>query len=266
VLLNGSRVNPNIKEDIFQDFDIKLLVSNVNYFKNENIIFSHFGKPELMQKPEDMDWPEPFNDGNYTYLMQFSDGIRIDLGICNVNNTEKFQSDSLTKVVLDKDDKLNFKAPSEDSYFIQKPSKKLFEDCCNEFYWGLGAHIPKSIWREDLILAKQMIEIVLRKPLLKILEWYVGINSDFEVSFGKGGKNLKQYLDVEDWKELEKTYSDSNYENIWNSLFSLHILFKKFGIKVGKKLNYNFPVEDSEKALNILRTVKDLSKNAKSIY
>ncbi|GAH16772.1 unnamed protein product, partial [marine sediment metagenome] len=36
VLMNGSRVNPNITKDIFQDYDIVNLVTDVEPFEDEN--------------------------------------------------------------------------------------------------------------------------------------------------------------------------------------------------------------------------------------
>ena len=54
VLLNGSRANPNIKPDIFQDFDIVFIVRDINSFLSDHSWTDVFGKRIMMQMPEEM--------------------------------------------------------------------------------------------------------------------------------------------------------------------------------------------------------------------
>lgn len=266
VLLNGSRANPNIEKDIFQDYDIVYLVTDVEPFKDENYILSYFGEIMIMQKPEDMLWPPSEGAGNYIYLMQFKDGNRIDMTIEKINE-EKQIEDSLTKVLLDKDNIFSeLPPPNEDSYLIKKPTQRLYDDCCNEFIWGLGSHIPKTIWRKELPLLKKLIDIVLRKPLIQMIEWHVGIKTDYKYTIGKGGKYLKKHLEPEVWNEFKKTYTDYRYENMWNSLFLFHDLFKKLAKQVGKTYNFYFPNKESDRALEFLKHVKELPDNAETIF
>ena len=42
VLLNGSRANPNIKKDKFQDFDIVYVVNEMSAFLNDPALDRHF--------------------------------------------------------------------------------------------------------------------------------------------------------------------------------------------------------------------------------
>ena len=267
VLLNGSRANPNIEKDIFQDYDIVYLVTKVEPFKDEKYILSHFGEIMIMQKPEDKIWRSPIGDGRYTYLLQFIDGNRIDMQIINRENVDDFIEDSLTKVLLDKDKNIHYiSPPSEKSYFINKPTEKLYNDCCNSFIWGLGSHIPKTIWREELPLLKSLINKVLREPLIQMLKWQVGIKTNYECTIGKGGKNLKKYLKPEIWNKYKKTYADYNFDNIWNSLFKLHELFKKLAKQVADKYDYCFPEKEYERAFKFLKHVKKLPPDSKIIF
>ncbi|MBS4537651.1 aminoglycoside 6-adenylyltransferase [Clostridium sp. D2Q-11] len=267
VLMNGSRVNPNIEKDIFQDFDIVYLVNDVEPFKDEDYVVPYLGEIMIMQKPEDMILPPPIGDGHYTYLMQFTDGNRIDISFININQIEEQIEDSLTKVLLDKDDIIPYLSePSEESYRIQKPNPKLYDDCCNEFIWGMGSHIPKTIWRKELPLLKELIEIVLRKPLIKMLEWSIGIKIDYAFSIGKGGKNLEKLLEPEVWHKYKKTYADYQYKNIWESLFIFHDLFKETAEHVGENCGFEFPEDELERAFSFLKHVKELPENAESIF
>ncbi|MBS4536353.1 aminoglycoside 6-adenylyltransferase [Clostridium sp. D2Q-14] len=267
VLMSGSRVNPNIEKDIFQDFDIVYLVTDVEPFKDEDYIVSYFGQIMIMQKPEDKILPVPIGDGRYTYLMQFMDGNRIDMQILYINKIHDLIEDSLTKVILDKDNFIpHIPEPSEESYIIEKPSPKLYDDCCNSFIWGLGSHIPKTIWRKELPLLKELIEVVLRKPLIKMLEWSIGIKTDYKYSIGKGGKKLEKLLEPNIWEQFKETYTDYDYDNIWRSLFIFHDLFEETAKYVGENCEFEFPEEELERAFNFLKHIKELPKDAESIF
>lgn len=267
VILNGSRTNPNISNDIFQDQDIVYLVTEVEPFTVEDAIVPHFGEIMLMQKPEDKLLPPPVGDGRYTYLMQFTDGNRIDLHIAHISRIDDYIQDSLTEVLLDKDGIIPDLPPaSEESHRITKPTEKLYHDFCDSFIWGLGSHIPKTIWRKELPLLMTLMDLVLRKPLIQMLEWHIGAQMDYQRSAGKGAKLLQRYLEPEMWAVFEKTYSDANYDNIWNALFALHDLFKETALKVGQRYDFSYPDEEINRALKFLKHVKELPADAESIF
>jgi aminoglycoside 6-adenylyltransferase len=78
-ILNGSRANPNAPADIFQDFDILYLVSEVDSFTADHSWIDRFGERTMLQMPETMQDPPPIDDGSFAYLKQLSDGNRNDL-------------------------------------------------------------------------------------------------------------------------------------------------------------------------------------------
>ncbi len=102
VIMNGSRANPNAPRDIFQDFDIVYLVTDVAPFKNNFEWIKRFGELMILQLPEDMDAPGWGGDC-CVYLMQFTDGNRIDLGIFPIARLANLGRDSLSVLLLDKD-------------------------------------------------------------------------------------------------------------------------------------------------------------------
>src|ERR1051325_6799914 len=79
VIMNGSRTNPNAPRDIFQDFDIVYVVTDVASFRQDQEWIKRFGEMMILQLPDDMQDPPPSDDGSFAYLMQFMDGNRIDL-------------------------------------------------------------------------------------------------------------------------------------------------------------------------------------------
>lgn len=122
-VMNGSRVNPNVKKDIFQDYDILYFVTDVGPFRKEADVVPHFGKPIIVQKVEEQVYRPGSGDGRYTYNIQFVDGNRIDMGFLPLAMLKNPPSDSLTRILLDKDGLLsNLPTPSEQSYFITEPT------------------------------------------------------------------------------------------------------------------------------------------------
>src|SRR5688572_48366 len=91
VILNGSRANPRAPRDIFQDFDILYLVTEVESFTADHSWINRFGELLLLQMPETMDDPPPQHDGSFAYLMQFSDGNRIDLALWPIANLQQLE-------------------------------------------------------------------------------------------------------------------------------------------------------------------------------
>ena len=267
VLLNGSRVNPNVESDMFQDYDVTNLVVDVEPFKDEKYVTSHFGEAILIQKPEDKVRPPPVGDGHYNYLMQLADGNRIDLSFNRIDTLQDCTTDSLTEVLLDKDDLVpELPPPSERDYFITPPTKQLYADCCDEFIFGLGSHIPKTLWRRQLPLLKFYIEVTLRVPLVTMLEWYIGVTTGFEKSIGRAGRHLEKYLESEMWMEFEKTYAGSDYDEIFESMLTFCELFNRIAELVGQHYGYTYPMEDGQRALAFLKHVRGLPADSQSIF
>ena len=55
VYMNGSRTNPNVKKDIFQDYDIVYVVKENRPFYEDERWIDRFGERLYMQCPEKMD-------------------------------------------------------------------------------------------------------------------------------------------------------------------------------------------------------------------
>ncbi len=186
VIMNGSRVNPNVKRDCFQDYDIMYVVNDIQSFTSNHNWVHRFGEIMIVQMPEEMSLVQPDEDGKFPYLMQFMDGNRIDLTLVPVELIKKFVGqDSLSKLLLDKDNCLEeFPPASDKDYLVKKPTEKEFLDCCNEFWW-CSTNIAKGLWREELSYAKGMLEGPVRDMFIVMLEWYIGMKTDFTVNTGK---------------------------------------------------------------------------------
>ncbi len=266
VIMNGSRTNPNAPRDIFQDFDIVYIVSDVSSFKDDKGWVKRFGEMMIMQMPEDMQDPPPSNDGSFVYLMQFTDGNRIDLGISPVSQLNETHRDSLSVLLLDKGGMIEpFPPASESDYLPKPPTAKLFSDCCNEFWW-VSTYVAKGLWRQEILYAKCILDELVREPLMKMLTWHIGAKTQFLISPGKLGKYFQKYLEPYLWDMLQKTFSDGSYENTWDALFMTCNLFRKVAVPIAEHFGFDYPFDDDKRVSAHLEHVRILPRDAKEIY
>ncbi len=266
VIMNGSRANPNAPRDIFQDFDIVYIVTDIApYIRNLEWI-KRFGEPMIIQLPDDMGEPPPIRAEGYTYLMQFTDGNRIDLGVYPFSSLDSLLQDSQTIILLDKDGIIPLLPPAGDAgYLPLPPTAKQFYDCCNEFWW-VCPYVAKGLWREQILYAHYMLEEVIRTELMKMLVWYIGCQTDFKINPGKYGKYYNQYLTPELWQSLLSTYSDSDYAQTWEALFAMGELFRNIATQVSVHMGFLYPAEEDARVSAHLRHVRNLSRDASEIY
>jgi aminoglycoside 6-adenylyltransferase len=265
-ILNGSRANPNAPRDPFQDFDVVYLVTDVAPFKRNEQWIARFGELMILQQPEDMQDPPPPGDGGYTYLMQFADGNRLDLGLWPVDRLDELERDSLSVLLLDKDGILRpFDPPSEGDYLPRPPTAKAFADCCNEFWW-VSPYVAKGLWRREIVYAKHTLDHYVRDELMKMIGWYVGVETGFARNPGKFGKYLAQYLPPELWELLLNTYAGADYERTWKALFTAGDLFRRLALHVAEHYGFEYPHADDARVSAHLRHVRSLPRDATQIH
>ncbi len=267
VIMNGSRANPKVKKDIFQDYDIVYVVRDIGSFTRDHSWVDVFGDRIMMQLPEEKVLPPADGAGRFPYLMQFRDGNRIDLTLIPVKKMEKLLAhDSLSVLLLDKDGLIGSMPPSTDrDYWIKKPTAQEFADLCNEFWW-ISMNISKGLWRKELPYAMFMHEQINRNVLIRMMEWKIGIETNFSKSAGKFGKYMPDFLAGEEWEQFEATYSNADFNSIWNALFTMCGLFRKNAVEVAEKLQFEYPFEDDKRVTAFLKHVRNLPADATSIY
>ena len=266
VVLNGSRANQSAPRDCFQDYDIRLIVTDVQSFTTDPGWIDRFGERMILQTPED--WhSHPYDyQGHepFFYLMQFMDGTRIDLSLSLLDRLEPDSEPSVA--LLDKDGILpQFPAPTGDCYHVKPPSRREFEDCCNEFWW-MSTYVAKELWRGGLPYAKALLEENVRAELMTMLDWFVGGQHDFQISTGKGSKDLRRYLSPEDWAAFEATYPDLNDDRMWRALLAMGGLFRAKARLVASQFGFEYPALDDERVAAFLCHIRQLPGDATAIY
>ena len=263
VILNGSRANPNAPTDCFQDFDIIYLVTDLASFRADPGWISCFGELMILQLPDDMLEPPPEPGLPYAYLMQFADGNRIDLSLFPVARLSELGKDSLSMLRLDKDGIVPaFPPPDESSYLPTPPSAKAYADCCNEFWW-VCPYVAKGLWRKEILYAHSLLDPVLRDELMKMLRWYIGIQTGFAINPGKFGKYYQRYLPQDLWQMLLNTYADAIYENTWQALFGMGNLFRLTAALVGETFGHAYPQREDDNVTAYLKKIHTLPQDTR---
>jgi aminoglycoside 6-adenylyltransferase len=190
--------------------------------------------------------------------MLFKDQNRIDLTVFPKEKiTPDFKPDSLSIVWIDKDELFKSTgAPDDSDYLIKKPTENAFADCCNEFHW-VSTYISKGLKRKEITYAKAMMEGPVRRMFMRMIEWHIGTETGFSVSFGQSGKMMKRYLDKNAYKKILTTYPDYKIRNIWNSLFIMMEIFNEYAMHVAGKLNFKYDHEEHKNVLEFLRKSDD---------
>ncbi|GGD95346.1 aminoglycoside 6-adenylyltransferase [Paenibacillus nasutitermitis] len=245
-VLEGSRTNPNIPPDRFQDYDISYFVTDLDTFKENDQWLDIFGSRIMMQKPEDMElFPSELGSW-FSYIILFEDGNKVDLTLIPVNETEQYfaNSDGLVEVLLDKDALVKKEVSANDhQYWIKKPTAREFDDCCNEF-WMVSTYVVKGLARKEILFAIDHLNEIARPNLLRMMAWQIGAEKGYSFSIGKNYKFIEHYLPEDDWNALLTTYSGDSYSTMWRSLFTCYELFRTYAKAVAQSLGYAYPDYD----------------------
>jgi len=264
VLLNGSRANPKICPDKYQDFDIVYIVDDITSFISDIGWTNVFGDKLIWQRPDEMvvGAKNPEKNETFSLLMLFTDGNRIDLTLLPKHKIgPNYKADSLTIVWLDKDNMFSkVSSPNDSDYLIRKPTEKEFLDSCNEFWW-VTTYVAKGLVRKEIIYAKEMLETVVRPMFMYIITWYIGAKTNFSVSVGKGGKFMKDFLLPDLHNRILQTYSDHDSENNWSALLLMTNIFGELASAVAASLGYNYAIAEEK---NVTAYLEQLYREQKS--
>ena len=262
VYMNGSRTNKNAPKDIFQDYDIVYVVLETDSFIKDSEWPNKFGTILYMQYPDESpDYPND-KENHYGWLMQFEDGVRIDLTVQTLQYAkEHIHDDKLCRILLDKEKILPAIPEATDTdYYIKKPTEEQFQACTNEFWW-CSNNIAKGLWRKEIPYVHDMTNNCVRAELIKMLNWKVGILTGWSVSTGKSSKYLYQWLPKEEWQMLLATYFDGNVDHAWESVWKMCELFENTARFVGEKSGWEYNEKEGKAAQHFLKYVHQLSKN-----
>lgn len=222
-LMNGSKINVNIPDDKFKDFDVVFFTSDsAKYMGNSEFIKKYFGEILLMTEPFNPFNLELFKDESdntrYSYLIQFIDGNRIDMSFYELDFLEEYlKSDSLTKLICDKTNRIKEEMiPSDADYLLVYPSSEVVKECIKEFWWQF-LNALKSIARNSYLLSQKYLDYA-REQLIQMLTWQVALENGFDKNYGKEFTNITNFLSSKKLNILQQTFNTTDFESMISSL------------------------------------------------
>lgn len=166
---------------------------------------------------------------------------------------EYFTWDKLVKLLLDKDNRVtNIPVPTDEDYYIEHPTARSFDDCCNEF-WNTVTYVVKGLCRKEILFAIDHLNNIVRMELLRMISWKVGIEQGYSFSLGKNYKFLERYISPELWKKILATYNMGSYTEMWKSLELCMGIFRMVSKEVAQCLNYLYPDYDKNISNYVIR-------------
>lgn len=246
--LKGSRTNPHVPGDIYQDFDIMYVVKETESFCSDLSWMAPFGKIILKQEQKDaFGYGDRFGlrshyDQSYSWLLLFEDGNRIDIGV----ETEEVMREGRNRnklflPLLDKTGCLpRLPASTDEDFYVRKPTEEEFQGCCNEFFWSL-CDVAKGIFRDELPFAMTTYYTQSHHMLEIMLGWYIGSRTDYSVSCGKLNKYFRRYLPDEVYSEYLQTFPGSSYDHFWKAIEASCRLFHETAVRTGECLGFVYP-------------------------
>ncbi|HCM90210.1 MULTISPECIES: aminoglycoside 6-adenylyltransferase [Vagococcus] len=239
--MNGSRVNPNIPEDKFKDYDVVFFTTDLDKYIKDPSFLNTFGEILIMTEPEnDPVCPNELLKGKgYVYLVQYVDGLRIDLQIRLLETlTDYLVEDSLTLIIEDKDNLIkNLPVPTESDYYLTKPSQLQVENSITEFWW-MVPNILKATLRNQLLLAEFYLRLA-REEVVQTMTWTIAAKEGWNKNYGKECTHSLNYLDKETRAQLSNSFVTGDSEKILVALREMIALEERYGDMLVVDFNLN---------------------------
>lgn len=246
VLLTSSRSNPMSPLDVLSDYDIVLIVTDVDAYVTDDGWLQGFGTPLLVVR----DAERVLEVAKQNCMVLYDDGTKIDYSIWPLALIDSVREggrvpnefDVGYRRVLDKDGlTLSWPRPTDRAHVIEKPTDDEFQTLIQEFWW-VATYVAKNLWRDELVSVKVLLDHEMKYLLLrKLLEWRIAIDHEGPVKSGFFGRGLRRHLDTETWTEFTETYVGSNRHDNWEALFATMDLFRRVATYVGHTLGYAYP-------------------------
>jgi len=266
VYYGGSRANPVITPDIYQDFDVVFVVKEVAPYAKDHSFAEKFGEILLMQEPYLMDANAgkiPFDfSKEYNFLTIFKDGNRMDINLKTLEPAlTELAEDPMNVILVDKNNYLPvMKEPTDENYHNHIPTQVQIDNCSNEFFWCLN-NVIKAIARDELTYAHSMYNIYVKAQYYKMIDWMIGVRYKGTVSSGKLGKFYKKYLTAEEYELLCRSFPSESYESLWNAIDSLIEFFLYAVHYVTDNTGLSYSEDDANGLKEYLYNVKNNKYN-----
>ena len=246
MILISSRTRPDGPVDVLSDYDLILAVSDVLPFAFDDTWVCEYGRPMVR-------WGDQGEMHGLTTFFRgvvYQNYVKIDYSIWPVELLQRItasaslpdQLDVGYRVLLDKDQRTGgWKPPSYQAHIPIRPTEAEYHALVEEFWWGT-TYVAKSLWRDDLVFAKWILDQDLKlETMRRMLEWRIEIDHNWSVKPGIHGRGLKHLLPSNIWTQFACTYVSLDVEETWAALNGVIALFRQIAHEVGNALGYPYP-------------------------
>ena len=249
VLLTSTRAIPGAPIDALSDYDVILIVPDIQPFTADRTWLQDFG--DLLVVYWDPIHPDPiFGIEQCSNVTQYAGGLKIDFTLWPVNLFQQIvaapelpaELDAGYRVLLDKDGlAATMRQPTGKAYVPVPPALTTYQTLINDFLSD-APYVAKCLWRDELLPAKWCLDYDMKHVYLRpMLEWRLEIDYNWSVPVGALGKGLKKRLPPDIWAQLEQTYAGARLADNWQALAHTMSLFRQIAVEVGEHLGYAYP-------------------------
>ncbi len=263
MILTSSRTRPDGPVDALSDYDLILAVSDVLPFAFDDTWVSEYGRPMVR-------WGDQGEMHGLTTFFRgvvYQNYVKIDYSIWPVELLQRItasgslpdQLDVGYRVLLDKDQRTGgWKPPSYRAHIPSRPTEVEYHALVEEFWWGT-TYVAKSLWRDDLVFAKWILDQDLKlETMRRMLEWRIEIDHNWSVKPGIHGRGLKQLLPSNIWTQFACTYVSLDVEETWAALNGVIALFRQIAREVGNALGYPYPQQVDDQVSAYLEAIREM--------
>jgi aminoglycoside 6-adenylyltransferase len=270
VLLTSTRAIPNAPIDALSDYDVILIVQDVQPFVADRTWLNDFG--DVLIAYWDPFHPDPvFGIERCGNVTQFADGLKIDFTLWPITLFQQIiaapvlpaELDAGYRVLLDKDRlTATMCSPTGTAYVPTPPTLTTYQTLINDFLSD-APYVAKFLWRDDLLPAKWCLDYDMKHNYLRqLLEWRMEIDHGWSVPAGFLGKGLKKRLAPDIWAQVEQTYVGARLADNWEALAHTMALFRQVAVEVGEHLGYAYPHDLHRRVSAYVDQIKQLERPA----
>jgi aminoglycoside 6-adenylyltransferase len=246
MILFGSRARDQNVADNYSDYDIILLVKDVDYFLNTN---------QWLNQIENyyISFQEPTVAGGQERRVFFNDAMDMDFLFYDVKNAEWLAADITIRSFFSRGykmlvDKIDFKVeiernqPSETT----KKIKNVFTE--NEFinlantFWFHSIWSVKKLLRGETWSAKKCVDGYMKDLLRQMLEGYSKAVHSGDIDVWHDGRFFDNWVDENIKKQLKTAYGTYDTEDILRALNNTMLIFSEVSSKTAALLYYDNPI------------------------
>jgi aminoglycoside 6-adenylyltransferase len=263
MILTSSRTKPDGPVDALSDYDLILAVSDTVPFAFDDAWISEYDRPMVR-------WADQGEMQSLTTFFRgvvYQNYVKIDYSIWPVELLERVtasaslpdQLDVGYRVLLDKDQRTaGWKRPSYQAHIPSRPTEVEYRALVEEFWWGT-TYVAKSLWRDDLIFARWVLDQDLKlETMRRMLEWRIEIDHHWSMKPGIHGRGLKQLLPPDIWRQFASTYVSLDVEETWAALDRTIALFRQIAHEVGNVLGYPYPQQVDDQVSAYLEAIRQM--------